>query len=137
MAQSIPRSRKKSAVKIQLPRAAKTTLTNFQNRALAMFPTAISQIILYGSYARGQARLDSDLDVMVVLRKEKQPVKRYIGGPGDIRWKNLVDAAVDSMVDKGPFVSVLVVGEDVFQSEFSISQAAREEGLVLWTARPT
>jgi len=47
-----------------------------------------------------------------------------------------IDAAIDSMVNKGPFVSVLVIGEDVFQSGFSISQAARKEGLVLWTAQP-
>ncbi len=137
MAQSVSRLRKKSATKIRLPRAAKLTLANFQDRALAMFPDAINQIILYGSYARGQATPDSDLDVMVVLRKEKQPVKTYIGGPGDIRWRKLVDAAIDSMVNRGPFVSVLVVGEDVFQSKFSISQAARDEGLVLWTAQPT
>ncbi len=99
-----------------------------------MFPDTISRIILYGSYARGQATPESDLDVMVVLRKEKQLTNTYIGGPGDTRWRKLVDAAVDSMVNKGPFVSVLVVGEDVFQSKFSISQAAREEGLVLWSA---
>jgi len=102
-----------------------------------MFPDAINRIILYGSYARGQATPESDLDVMVVIRREKQPVKTYIGGPGDMRWRQLVDAAIDSMVNNGPFVSVLVVGEDVFQSKFSVSQAAREEGLVLWTAQPT
>lgn len=102
-----------------------------------MFPDVISKIILYGSYARGQATPESDLDVMVVVRREKQPIKAYIGGPGDIRWTKLVDAAIDSMVNQGPFVSVLVVGEDVFQSKFSVSRAAREEGLVLWTAQPT
>ena len=130
-------SKKKNTVKTRLPRTAKTTLANFQNRVLELFPDAINRIILYGSYARGQATPDSDLDVLVVLHKEKQPKKTYIGGPGDIRWQKLVDAGVDSMVNKGPFVSVLVVGEDVFQSKFSISQAAREEGLILWTAQPT
>lgn len=101
-----------------------------------MFPDAISRIILYGSYARGEETADSDLDVMVVVRKDKQPVETYIGGPGDIRWRKLVDAGIDSLVNEGPFVSVLVVGEDVFQSKFSVSQAAREEGLELWTAQP-
>ena len=73
--------------------------------------------------------------MLVVFRKDKQPTKSYIGGPGDLGWKKLVDAAIDSMVNKGPFVSVLVIGEDVFQSGFSVSQAARKEGLVLWTAQ--
>ena len=123
--------------KIRLPRVVKTTLTSFQRRAVGMFPDAISRIILYGSYARGQATPDSDLDVLVVIRKEKQPTKAYIGGPGDANWNQLVDAAIDSMTDKSPFVSVFVIGEDVFQSEFSISRAAHKEGLVLWTAQPT
>ncbi len=129
-------SKKKISIKVRLPRTAKITLTNFQNRALALFPDAINKIILYGSYARGQATSESDLDVLVVLNKEKQPAKTYIGGPGDIQWNKLVDAGIDSMVNKGPFVSVLVVGEDVFQSEFYLSQAARKEGLTLWTAQP-
>jgi hypothetical protein len=137
MAQAVLRTRKPVKTKIRLPRAVKTTLSNFQNRALGLFPDAISRIVLYGSYARGQATSESDVDVLVVFRMDKQPTKSYIGGPGDIRWKKLVDAAIDSMVNKGPFVSVLVIGEDVFQSGFSISQAAREEGLVLWTAQPT
>lgn len=136
MAQSALQSRKASSTKIRLPRAAKLTLANFQERALAMFPDAISRIILYGSYARGEETADSDLDVMVVVRKDKQPVETYIGGPGDIRWRKLVDAGIDSLVNEGPFVSVLVVGEDVFQSKFSVSESAREEGLELWTAQP-
>ena len=135
MAQSLSRFRKTPVKTIRLPRTAKMSLANFQNRALTIFPDAISQIILYGSYARGEATPESDLDVMVVVSREKQPVKTYIGGPGDTRWKKLVDAAIDSMVNKGPFISVLVVGEDVFQSKFSVSQAARAEGLVLWAAQ--
>jgi predicted nucleotidyltransferase len=137
MAQSAHHWRRTPSTKVRLPRVVKMTLANFQNRALTMFPDTISRIILYGSYARGEATPDSDLDVMVVVRRDKQPVETYIGGPGDIRWKKLVDAAIDSMVNKGPFVSVLVVGEDVFQSKFSVSQAAREEGLELWKAQPT
>ncbi len=121
----------------RLPRAVKASLSNFQNRAPTLYPDAISRIVLYGSYARGDATPESDLDVMVVIRREKQPTKTYIGGPGDTRWKKLVNAAVDSMVDDGPFVSVTVVGEEMYQSELSVTKAAREEGMVLWTAQPT
>lgn len=137
MTQAVLRTQKPVKTKIRLPRVVKTTLANFQNRALGLYPDAINRIVLYGSYARGQATRESDVDVLVVFRKDKQPTKSYIGGPGDARWRELIDAAIDSMVNKGPFVSVLVVGEDVFQSGFSISRAARKEGLVLWTAQPT
>lgn len=102
-----------------------------------MLPDTISKIILYGSYARGNATPESDVDVMVVVRREKQPVRAYIGGPGDIRWKQLVNAAIDSMVNNGPFVSVLVVGEDTYQSGMFVTRAAHDEGMILWTAQPT
>lgn len=137
MAQEAIRPRRSVKTKVRLPRIVQTTLANFQNRALSLFPDAISRIVLYGSYARGEANPESDVDVLVVFRKDSQPVNTYIGGPGDARWRQLVDAAIDSMVNNGPFVSVLVIGEDVFQSGFSVSQAARDEGLVLWAAKPT
>ena len=119
----------------KVPARIRKLMKELKEGLLRIYGDKMKAIYLYGSYARGQATPESDLDVLVVLHKDKQPIQSYIGGPGDIRWKKLVDAAIDSMVNKGPFVSVLVIGEDVFQSGFSISQAAREEGLVLWTAK--
>ncbi len=118
----------------RLPRPVKRTLDDFQRRALALFPNEISQIILYGSYARGEATSESDVDVMVV-GKWRHP-KRYLGGPGDSRWRELVNAAMDSMVTGGPFISVLVMGEDLFNSRFAVAEEAKDEGRLLWT-QPT
>ncbi|MDO8753653.1 MAG: nucleotidyltransferase domain-containing protein, partial [Anaerolineales bacterium] len=64
MAQAALRTRKPVKTKIRLPRLVKTTLANFQNRAVGLFPDAISRIVLYGSYARGQATSESDVDVL-------------------------------------------------------------------------
>lgn len=119
----------------RLPRPVQRTLNEFQRRALALFPGEISQIILYGSYARGEAAPDSDVDVMVVGRWPTS--KRYLGGPGDARWRKLVNAAMDSMVTGGPFLSVLVVGEDLFNSGFPVAEEARQEGRFLWTNQQT
>ncbi|MBE3119728.1 MAG: nucleotidyltransferase domain-containing protein [Candidatus Atribacteria bacterium] len=119
----------------RLPRPVQRTLNEFQRRALALFPGEISQIILYGSYASGEAEPDSDVDVMVVGRWPTS--KRYLGGPGDARWRKLVNAAMDSMVTGGPFLSVLVVGEDLFNSGFPVAEEARQEGRFLWTNQQT
>lgn len=121
------------ARRAHLPRPAQRALNEFQRRALALFSNEISQIILYGSYARGEATPDSDLDVMVV-GKWRSP-EHYLGGPGDPRWRNLVNAAMDSMVTGGPFISVLVIGEDLFNSGFSVAEEAKAEGRLLWTQR--
>ncbi|MDI6770430.1 MAG: nucleotidyltransferase domain-containing protein [Anaerolineales bacterium] len=131
---SIPAIRLKSrgqTPRVRLPRPVQRTLNEFQRRALALFPGEISQIILYGSYARGEATPDSDVDVMVI-DKWHSP-KYYLGGPGDSRWRKLVNAAMDSMVTGGPFISVLVVGEDLFNSGFSVAEEAKDEGRLLWT----
>jgi predicted nucleotidyltransferase len=141
MSQQVPASRFKkhrerqiSPPVLRLPRAVQQSLDDFQRRALALFPNEISQIILYGSYARGAAQSDSDVDVLVV---GKWPAPHYLGGPGDGRWRSLVNAAVDSMVTDGPFISVVVMGEDLFNSGFPLAETARKEGRLLWKTRPT
>jgi hypothetical protein len=44
---------------------------------------------------------------------------------------------MDSMVTGGPFLSVLVVGEDLFNSGFPVAEEARQEGRFLWTNQQT
>ena len=39
----------------------------------ALYGDRLARVILYGSYARGDARPDSDVDVLVVLRGEYEP----------------------------------------------------------------
>jgi hypothetical protein len=119
----------------RLPRPVQRSLNEFQRRALALFPAEISQIILYGSYARGDARPDSDVDVMVVGRWGNTNLD--LGGPGDAHWRELVNAAMDSMVTGGPFLSVLVIGEELFNSGFSLAEEAQQEGRFLWTRQRT
>lgn len=50
-----------------LPHEIIAALADFQRQLLDLFPGEIEQIILYGSYATGQATPDSDVDVMVVV----------------------------------------------------------------------
>ncbi|OGG49932.1 MAG: hypothetical protein A3F84_08890 [Candidatus Handelsmanbacteria bacterium RIFCSPLOWO2_12_FULL_64_10] len=44
----------------------------FVRRALEAYPDAIESIRLFGSKARGDARPDSDIDLLVVVRDEEQ-----------------------------------------------------------------
>ena len=129
-----------TAVKIEqhLPRELIAALTNFQHQLLDLFPSEIEQIILYGSYATGQATPDSDVDVLVVVpwRDTAHPQGFYMGGPGDPRWQQIVDLAMDVMIAHGPYISVLVVGERLFNSNWSVAEAAKREGKVLWRKPP-
>jgi len=122
-----------------VPQQVNTALADFQRRLLELFPDEISRLILYGSYARGEATPDSDVDVMVVVgwKDPKQPGGHYLGKASDPRWRRIIDAAVDAMIAHGPFISALVVGESLFDSNLPVALSARREGKILWTSRPT
>lgn len=124
---------------LHLPRKVEAILADFQRRLHELFPTGISQLILYGSYARGEATPDSDIDVMVVVswNDPEQPGGYYLGGASDPRWRQIIDAAMDAMITHGAFISTLVVGESLFNSNWSVVQNAKREGKIVWTNLPT
>ncbi len=139
MAIQAPHRKQRRTSESHLPRKIEAALADFQRRLLALFPGQISQLILYGSYARGEATPDSDVDVMVIVNWDdpQKPGGYYLGRASDPRWQQAIDAAVDAMIAHGPFISALVVGESLFNSDWSVAQAARREGIVLWTKLPT
>lgn len=47
------------------------------DEALGFLADKIYKIILYGSYARGDFTLDSDVDVIIILNCDKDEVKAY------------------------------------------------------------
>jgi predicted nucleotidyltransferase len=67
----------------------------------------VAQAYLFGSYARGDQRKDSDIDVAVILRG-RPPGERDF-------WKTahaLSDVAYDVLVDTGVQISPLPIWED-------------------------
>ena len=139
MAIQVPHRKQRRTSELRLPRKVKAALADFERRLLNLFPGQIIRLVLYGSYARGEATPDSDVDVMVIVSWDdpQQPGGYYLGRASDPRWQQAIDAAVDTMVVHGPFISALVVGESLFNSDWSVAQAARREGIVLWTNLPT
>ena len=81
----------------RLPERVRKALTAFQRALFTAFPGQIQHIILYGSYARGDAAPDSDVDVMIVVawEEERLPDGFYRSMYGDPRWERIVDAAHD------------------------------------------
>ena len=55
---------------MKLSSEERTWLDTFLRAIRQRFPHEIEQVIIYGSKARGDARPDSDLDVLVVLSEE-------------------------------------------------------------------
>lgn len=135
MAVHVFRRKQKKTTQPRLPRKVKAALDDFQRRLLELFPNEISQLILYGSYARGDATPDSDVDVMVVVKwtDSERAGGYYLDNIADPRWQTIIDQAVKTMIEQGgPFISALVIGDRLFNTNLPVAEDARMEGWVLW-----
>lgn len=68
-------------------------LRELQTGLRAIYSGRLSRLVLFGSYARGDAEPGSDIDVLVVLKPPVYPseeIKRTIDGVADISLKHNV-----------------------------------------------
>ncbi|MDT0632848.1 nucleotidyltransferase family protein [Rubrivirga litoralis] len=97
-------------------------LPALRRRLEAHYGDRLVRAVLFGSYARGEATEESDVDVLVVL-----------GGEVDA-WeegKPLSDISVDLMFEFGPALSIVVVDEALYERNWSFIQNVREDALPL------
>lgn len=81
------------------------------------------RLLLYGSYARGNATADSDIDVMVVLKAPVHPVQEI---------EQMGDMLTDLLLEHGALVSVYPISENDYQARQSPLLAnVREEGILV------
>ena len=73
----------------------------------AKYGSGIKAVILYGSYARGTATEDSDVDFLVVVDDSLKP--------HEVRT-SLSDLLLDILLEEGELVSVIVIPESFHQS---------------------
>ncbi len=101
-----------------LYRKLKKTLTDLYGNRLV-------GVVLYGSEARGEAKPDSDIDLLVLLR-----------GPVDSgrELRPIINALYDIQLETDPFrpISVIAVDAEIYQKqEFSLLQRVQQEGIPL------
>ncbi len=124
-----PRNRKP-----RLPKRAQLALAEFQERTLKLFPEDILAIILYGSYARGDASSESDVDVMVVGNWVNPGDAKafYQLEHADPRHVQLSNAALEISSEFGLTISLFVFSEKEFNTDAPLAGEAKREGIVLW-----
>jgi uncharacterized protein len=63
---------------LRINSAIKTIILEFKTELQALYGSRLSDVILYGSYARGDFDSESDVDLMVVLADEQVDTYREI-----------------------------------------------------------
>ncbi len=94
---------------------------------LEIFSDQASQIVLYGSTARGTAAADSDMDMAVFLNKR----------PGARQEELLSDLVADLNFKYDKVFSVIDIDLDTYMKWCSVApfcQNVDQEGIVLWKA---
>ena len=89
---------------------------------IKMYGQRIRKVILYGSYVRGEATKDSDIDVLVLVDESLNPF--------EVR-ESLSDLLFDILLEEGELVSVMAIPEHLFEnydSPFMLN--VRKEGIV-------
>jgi predicted nucleotidyltransferase len=96
-------------------------LLNFKNSAADIYGSRLKKIILYGSYARGMARKDSDIDLMIVL-SEMDSAFAEIERLNEIKY--------DLGLEYEVFISSNPVSEEIFtHSTLPIYKNVAREGI--------
>jgi predicted nucleotidyltransferase len=80
-------------------------LSSFKEKASSIYGRKLKKVILYGSYARGIANQDSDIDLMIVL-SEMESLFAEI--------ERLTDIKFSIGLEHDVFISTNPVSEDIF-----------------------
>jgi len=100
----------------------KSLINQIKAHLIKIYGENIKKMILYGSYVRGQATRDSDIDILVIVDQSLNP--------SEVR-ESLSDLLFDILLEEGELVSVIAVPEHFFEnynSPFILN--VKKEGLV-------
>ena len=109
-------------MKNKMDEKIKSLISQIKEYLIKMYGARIKKVILYGSYVRGEATKDSDIDLLVLVDQSLNPF--------EVR-ERLSDLLFDILLDEGELVSVIVVPEHFYKnynSPFMLN--VRKEGLV-------
>jgi len=98
-------------------------LDEFLRIVEAKFADSVEEVILFGSYARGDYEEDSDIDVLIV---------------GNIDFDKLMDVITDILLKHGELISPVVIKPEEFKRrKDSFIKTVLREGKVVYSLTST
>jgi len=95
---------------MELQKRYQRAVDEFMKRVLDTYRTRIESIILFGSVARGEAKEDSDIDILIVTKQEDFRLRRA-----------LIGIAFDILLSTGENISVKTLSKDEFERQKNFS----------------
>lgn len=106
----------------KMDQETRSLISQVKAHLIKMYGERIKKVILYGSYVRGEATKDSDIDVLVLVDESLNPF--------EVR-ESLSDLLFDILLEEGELVSVMAIPEHLFEnydSPFMLN--VRKEGII-------
>ncbi len=106
---------------MRVPDKYQKPVEEFVKKALEQYKDKIDSILLFGSVARGEAREDSDVDILVV---------------GEVNLEELVDISFPILLEHGEVISAKNMDREHFdflvREGYSFARNVLKEGMVLY-----
>ena len=109
-----------------MPAAKREIIMSFARKVRRILGENLKQVILYGSYARGDYTEDSDIDIMVLTTLTDKEIEQI--------ETEIYDLAFDYLMDYGVDISVVIKNEEQFNywlGALPFYDNVRKEGMVL------
>ena len=109
-----------------MPVAKREIIVSFARKVRRILGKNLKQVILYGSYARGDYTEDSDIDIMVLTTLTDKEIEQI--------ETEIYDLAFDYLMDYGVDISVVIKNEEQFNywlGALPFYDNVRKEGMVL------
>ena len=88
-----------------------------------LYQDNLDKVILFGSEARGEAKIDSDIDIAIVLKNEFNL---------DLEIENTSQFVADLCLDYGVLINRLFVSTNYYQNyQSALTHSLQREGIIL------
>ena len=101
----------------------KPTLNELKRELQKLYGDRFIRLILFGSHARGEAHLDSDIDLLAVLKSPVSQVQEIF---------NMSELRVKMLLEYNELISIIPIAEeDFYKKDVAFLRNIRKEGIEL------
>ena len=101
----------------------KAILEEFKQAIKRLYKNRLKNIILYGSFARGEERKESDIDLLIIIKGHINPFKEI---------KKIVDVTYDIGLNHNTLLSVYPISEERYSSlSTTFLSNVKEDGILI------